>query len=151
MPKNLTTFAEHTKRTRTHFPGQISYLDQPLKSNTTTVSFKPTTVITATTEQATVHVKDLDMFVLLSNFSKILQPYYILEKFPKHIGISRNGKKAAKLILPPTVAPRVTKDEVISVSADGPDETSQSSASSDRVRQTASGSRLRDMLRINWK
>ena len=45
----------------------------------------------------------------------------------------------------PLVAPGVTKDEVISVSADGSAEVSRSSASGDRVRHTASGVRLRDM------
>ena len=46
----------------------------------------------------------------------------------------------------PVVAPGVTKDEVISVSADGSEETSRCSASGDRLQQTASGVRLRDML-----
>ena len=45
----------------------------------------------------------------------------------------------------PIGAPGVTKDEIISVSADGSAETGRSSASGDRVRPTASGNRLRNM------
>ena len=45
----------------------------------------------------------------------------------------------------PIVAPGVTKDKVISVSAYVSDDTSRSSAPGDRVRQTASGDRVRDM------
>ena len=45
----------------------------------------------------------------------------------------------------PIVAPGVTKDDVISVSADDSAETSRSSASGDRVRQPAWVDRLRDV------
>ena len=126
-----------------------------------TVSNKPTTAIAVngskrTIEQATVYVKDLDMLVIVQLLKDILQPHYILRRTWVFARMER--RLITKLIFKnaktipctsetfvPIDAPGVTKDVVSSGSADGSAETRRRSASDDRVRQTASGNRLRDM------
>ena len=68
----------------------------PEELETVTVSRLPTTVITVngsidTTEEATVYVKDLDMFV--TNSSKTLRQYYLWENSAKKMGVHMTGNK----------------------------------------------------------
>ena len=79
------------------------------------------------------------------------------EKTAENMGMRTKGKKGNHqtysglgFFIPcssdnvlPFVAPGVTKDEIISASADRSAETSRTSALGNRVRQTASGNRLR--------